>query len=75
MPNSTADLTARFLGYQIANAKGQNITGDDDDPTSMASFEILSPAAATSVMRQLGGAKRFLLMPIYAGDIEEPTII
>jgi hypothetical protein len=66
-------MTKKLLGYQLADSTGKNIQGSDTDPTSNASFEVMAPHVATTVMRQLSGG--FLLMPIYEGDIEDPTII
>ena len=64
----------QLLGFQLANAKGENIQGDDDDPTSLASFEIMGIDMAIQVIAQL--PKGYLLMPIYDdGTIEEPTIV
>lgn len=64
----------QFLGYQIASLDGRNIQGEAEDPFKIPTFAILFPNVATSVMRQLGDRK-LLLMPIYEGDIEEPTMI
>lgn len=67
---------SRFLlGYQLANKKGEIIHGTDEDPSNMTTFEVLSPFVATGLMRQLNGDKRFLLYPIYVGDIENPEVI
>lgn len=63
---------AKLLGFQLANKSGENIQGDDDDPTSLASFEIMSPTVAVKVIADLPG---FLLQPIFEGDLEEPSII
>lgn len=63
----------KFLGFQLANAKGENIQGLDDDPTNMPSFEIMAPALAARIIGQLPSG--FLLAPIYEGMIENATII
>lgn len=62
----------QLLGFQLADARGANIQGDDDDPTGLASFEIMDVALAHSVIATLPG---YLLMPIFSGDIEEPRIV
>jgi len=64
----------KLLGYQLTNLKGENIQGKNEDPTNMASFEIMAPVFASYVMR-LMATRKFLLMPIYEGDIEDPKII
>jgi len=65
---------ARLIGFQLASLSGENIQGDNDDPTNLRSFEVMSFAIASKVMRQLG-SRKFLLMPIYEGDVEEPVIV
>lgn len=62
----------KFLGFQLADRNGNNIQGDDADPTGLASFEIMTPTVAGRVVEVFHG---FLLMPIYEGDIEEPKIV
>lgn len=63
----------KLLGFQLANKNGRNIQGDDDDPTSLASFEVMGLVTALNVISDLNGG--YLLMPIYEGDIEEPSIV
>ena len=65
---------AAFLGYQIASLSGDNIMGDDECPVDGPSFGILSPEDAQAVMEEQREC-RFLLMPIYEGDIEEPVYL
>ena len=62
----------QLLGFQLANSKGENIQGDPEDPTGLASFEVMDPMLALSVIAKHPG---FLLMPIFQGDIEEPQIV
>lgn len=62
----------KLLGYQLANAGGVNIQGDDEDPTGFASFEIMSPETANAVMQDNPG---YLLMPIFDDCIEEYRIV
>ena len=69
---------AKLLGYQIADENGVNIQGDDDCPADYASFEILSPQVALTVMEDIMSTDlvgRYLLMPILEGEIEEYTLI
>ena len=66
---------AQLLGFQLADPNGVNIQGDDDDPLNLLSFQIMSPDNAAKAMAQLDPSARYLLMPIYAGDIEEPRIL
>ncbi len=60
-----------FLGWQIANQVGENIQGDD--PSGYSSYRILNSEEAERFMRD-NHDKKFLLMPIYEGDIEEPEM-
>lgn len=64
---------AKLIGYQLADLQGRNIQGDGIDPTNMPSFAVMTPAVATKVMEDLG-SRKFLLMPIYEGDIENCTL-
>lgn len=63
----------KLLGFQIANWMGENIQGDDKDPTRLPSFHILSSSEAWDMMQQFGNDHQILLQPIFEGDIEEPT--
>jgi len=66
---------AKLIGFQLTNKNGTNITGDDDDPMEMASFEVISPQRLFEVLEAMPENHGLLLMPIYEGDIEEPTVI
>jgi hypothetical protein len=65
----------RLLGFQLADPSGQNIQGDDDDPLNLMSFQIMTPAYAIKAMEKLGDRPRYLLMPIFEGDVEDPHLI
>jgi hypothetical protein len=60
------------LGYQVGNAEGYSIQGDDEDPSGLADWQILSPEAVVR-LRQKFPDLRFI--PIYDGDIEDAQII
>src|SRR3546814_6640066 len=62
-----------LLGFQIADANGQNIQGDDNDPSGLPSFHILNEFEATEVMANFGQQHSLTLQPIYEGDIQEPS--
>lgn len=62
----------KLLGFQLADERGANIQGDDDDPCDMASYEVMAPAVATAVIAKHPG---YLLMPIYEGDFEAPVLL
>jgi hypothetical protein len=64
---------ATFLGFQIADANGKNIQGDDNDPSRLPSFHIMNEFEATEVMAKFGQQYSLTLQPIYEGDIEEPS--
>jgi len=65
-------MTKKFLGFQLANKQGENIQGDDCDPTILHSFEIMTPALATYIISQ---CPECLLMPIFEEMIEEYELI
>lgn len=62
-----------LLGFQITDASGKNIQGDDNDPSGYASFHILNEFEATEVMSEFGHEYSLKLQPIFEGDIEEPV--
>ncbi|MPR11131.1 hypothetical protein [Microvirga tunisiensis] len=64
-----------LLGFQLADAAGVNIQGDDTDPLDLRSFEVMSPAYAVDAIAELAGGQRYLLMPVFEGDVEEPTVL
>lgn len=61
-----------LLGFQIADATGANIQGLDADPTGLASFEIMPPKLALSV---IAGHPELKLQAIFDGDIEDHVMI
>lgn len=66
------------IGYQIADANGDNIQGDRSCPIDFASFEVLTPESAHQVMSKLTEMEldhAYLLQPIAEGDIEEYSLI
>lgn len=65
----------KLLGFQLCDAAGKNIQGDANDPLALASFEVLHLDVIGNVARALSRDDgRFLFMPIFEGDIEEPTV-
>jgi len=62
----------KLLGFQIANSRGENVQGDDEDPSGHPSHHVMDAAEAQRVLEEHPGW-RLLLQPIYEGDIEEPT--
>lgn len=68
-------MSARLIGFQITDTNGVLLTGEENDPTNMTTFEVLSPLAAIEAVRELATTGRFLLMPIYENDIENPEVI
>lgn len=69
---------AKLIGYQIADANGDNIQGDGACPIDFASFEVLSPECAHQVMTKLTEMNldhAYLLQPIAEGDVEEYSLI
>lgn len=69
---------AKLIGYQLANEDGQNIQGDETCPVDCASFEVFSFEAAHNVIEKLAAMDlegKYMLQPIYEGDIEEHQMI
>ena len=71
----SAKAKTQLLGFQLADPSGCNIQGDDDDPLGLMSFQIMSPAYAAKAIERLGDSPRYLLMPIYEGDVEDPRVL
>lgn len=61
-----------LLGFQIADRNGVNIQGDEGDPSGQPSYHIMNAVEASAVLAGNPDAG-LLLMPIFEGDIEEPT--
>lgn len=69
---------ARLIGYQLADANGENIQGDGTCPVDFASYEVLTLAAAGAVMAKLAEMElegKYLLQPIHEGDVEGHEMI
>lgn len=65
-------MTRKLLGYQMADHMGENIQGDDNDPSGHPSFYVLNAAEAWRVLED-NPDHGLLLMPIYEGDVENPS--
>ena len=65
-------MARKLLGYQIADHMGENIQGDEGDPSGHPSFYVMSAEEAWKVLEEHPEGN-LLLMPIYEGDIEEPA--
>ena len=64
----------KLLGFQIADHMGENIQGDDNDPSGLPSFHILNSTEAWAIIAAHGKSRSLLLQPIFEGDIEEPVL-
>ncbi len=64
----------KFLGFQLANAAGDVIQGQDGDPSKLTHSDIMTPKVATKLIFDLPSAD-YLLMPIFEGMIENPKIV
>lgn len=60
------------VGWQILNADGHNIHGDDDDPFGNTSFSILAGDAAAAARKWVMENPGYTVGPVRKGDIEEP---
>ena len=63
---------ADVIGWQILNADGHNIHGDDDDPFSISSISILVGEAARLARNWAMQNPGYSVGPVKRGDIEEP---
>ncbi|MCZ7862416.1 hypothetical protein O9X98_13665 [Agrobacterium salinitolerans] len=71
----TGTGTRKLLGWQIVDAEGLNIHGEENDPFGLASFEILSDDAAEQARQWVAENPGFKVVEAFAGDIEEPSVI
>jgi hypothetical protein len=62
------------IGYQIADADGANMQGDDNDPSGYASYDVMTRERAETVIA-LYPDSGMQLYAIYPGDIEEPQFV
>jgi hypothetical protein len=67
--------TRKVLGWQIVDAAGLNIHGEENDPFGLASFEILSDQAVEQARAWVADNPTFKLAEAFAGDIDEPSVI
>lgn len=67
--------TRKVLGWQIVNSEGINIHGEEDDPFSLASFEILTGDALEAAQQWVAENPGYRVKEAFAGDIEEPSVI
>lgn len=66
------NIGGEVVGYQIGDEQGYSIQGEDEDPTGLASYEILAPDAAAVVRARYPTLR---MAAIYADDIEEPVVL
>lgn len=69
----TVPAGCKLLGYQFADASGQNIHGEENDPSGGPSYRILSLEEANGHMKDPANGHLFL-QAIYEGDIENPEL-
>ncbi|MDW9481746.1 hypothetical protein GOB57_24160 [Sinorhizobium meliloti] len=62
--------TRKRLGWQIVNADGYNIHGEEDDPFGLASFEILADDTVKSARQWVAENPGYQVVEAFAGDIE-----
>lgn len=68
-------LPAGIVGFQIATRSGENIQGDEDDPSGYPSYAILDAATARAVIAEHGKRHDLALQAIFSGEIEEPDFV
>lgn len=71
----SATGTRKLLGWQIVDAEGLNIHGEENDPFGLASFEILSGEAVEQARQWVAENPGFKVVEAFAGDIEEPSVV
>lgn len=59
----------KLLGFQFENA------GDDDDPSGLASFEVMTPRLLVSLLEHYPNQIQINIIPVYEDTIEEPVIV
>lgn len=74
-PGPHADLPDGIVGFQIATRAGENIQGDDHDPSGHPSYAILDAATASAIIAAHGERHDLALQVIFAGEIEEPDFV
>lgn len=67
-------VTRKLLGFQFGNREGHSIQGDNNDPSGLFSFEIMTPLLAATMIERHHSAG-LVLIPIFEGDIEDATIL
>lgn len=65
-------MKRKLLGFQIADHMGENIQGEEGDPSGHPSFYVMSAQEAAGVVEE-NPNHNLLLMPIFEGDIEDPA--
>lgn len=65
----------KLLGWQIVDAEGLNIHGEENDPFGLSSFDILSGDAVEQARSWVAENPGFKVVEAFAGDIEEPSVI
>ena len=68
-------LPQGMVGFQIATRDGENIQGDDADPSGYPSYAILDAATARAVIAAHGERHSLALQVIFADEIEEPDFV
>lgn len=63
------DNNKHLIGYQVESADGNN-----DLPPCVFSFEIFNKSQARELLDDQSEPDRWNIVPIYDGDIENPTI-
>jgi hypothetical protein len=72
----TTTLSQRkVLGWQIVDANGINIHGEDNDPFGLTSFEILSGDAAEQARDWVADNAGYRVVEVFVGDIDDPSVI
>jgi len=72
------DSVPALLGFQISDAAGNNIQGDDGVhlpqlATEYPSFAIFAPSLAAAIVARVGPG--YLLQPIFEDEVENPLIV
>lgn len=63
------------IGWQIVNAEGYNIHGEEDDPFGMNSFDVLVGDAVDTARQWAAENPGYEVVPISAADIDGPSFV
>ena len=64
-----------LVGWQIVNAEGWNIHGDENDPFDMSSYDVLKGSAVETAREWCAENPGYKVIEVYDGDVDEPNFV